>query len=92
VASPDPDRGEVVKAFIVLNNEYSKRKADRAALVKDIQDFCKRVAAPYKYPRKIEFVEADALPKTVSGKIKRAELRQRERKMALSASGGQAKL
>jgi acyl-coenzyme A synthetase/AMP-(fatty) acid ligase len=44
--------------------------------VRDIQDFVKRITAPYKYPREIEFV--DELPKTVSGKIRRVELRQRE--------------
>ncbi|XP_076067224.1 acyl-coenzyme A synthetase ACSM3, mitochondrial-like isoform X2 [Oratosquilla oratoria] len=75
VASPDPLRGEVVKAFILLaQNEY--RNMDRDQLAKELQDSVKKVTAPYKYPRKIEFVES--LPKTVSEKIRRVELRERE--------------
>ncbi|MBA2694240.1 MAG: AMP-binding protein [Rubrobacter sp.] len=72
VASPDEDRGSVVKAFVVLGKDYSPSDE----LVKELQDFCKTHTAPYKYPRKIEFV-AD-LPKTTSGKIRRVELRQSE--------------
>ncbi|MBV9440458.1 MAG: AMP-binding protein, partial [Candidatus Eremiobacteraeota bacterium] len=83
VGSPDPDRGNVVKAFVVLRppNEPS------AALVRELQDHCKRVTAPYKYPREIEFVAE--LPKTRSGKIRRVELRQAElrKKGATAASG-----
>lgn len=71
VASPDPDRGAVVKAFVVLRPGV----AGDAALVRALQEHVKRVTAPYKYPRQIEFVEA--LPKTVSGKIRRVELRGR---------------
>lgn len=83
VGSPDPDRGNVVKAFVVLRRGYEP--SDK--LVKDLQEHCKRVTAPYKYPREIEFVEE--LPKTRSGKIRRVELRQREleRKGATRASG-----
>ncbi len=72
VASPDEVRGEVVKAFIVLTGDH----APSAALVKEIQQFVKERTAPYKYPRKIEFIEE--LPKTVSGKIRRHELKMRE--------------
>ena len=72
VASPDETRGEVVKAFIVL----AKGHAPSDDLKKDIQAHVKSVTAPYKYPRRIEFV--DSLPKTVSGKILRVELRTRE--------------
>lgn len=72
VASPDDTRGAVVKAFIVLAPGHSASDA----LVQELQDHVKNVTAPYKYPRKIEFV--DALPKTVSGKIRRVELRGRE--------------
>lgn len=72
VAAPDPDRGSVVKAFVVLRPEV--RGDD--ALARRLQDHVKAVTAPYKYPRRIEFV--DALPKTVSGKIRRVELRARE--------------
>jgi acyl-coenzyme A synthetase/AMP-(fatty) acid ligase len=72
VASPDADRGAVVKAFVVLRD----RTAASDALAKELQDHVKRVTAPYKYPRRVEFVAE--LPKTVSGKIRRAELRKRE--------------
>ena len=72
VASPDDTRGAVVKAYIVLAPGHSPSDT----LAQDIQDHVKNVTAPYKYPRKIEFV--DALPKTVSGKIRRVELRARE--------------
>jgi len=66
---PDPDRGQVIKATVVLTAGY----AASDALKKELQDHVKRVTAPYKYPRIIEFV--DALPKTISGKIRRVEIR-----------------
>jgi len=72
VASPDETRGEVVKAFIVL----APGVVAEAALVKALQDHVKAVTAPYKYPRRIEFVQD--LPKTISGKILRRHLRARE--------------
>jgi len=72
VASPDPDRGSIVKAFVKLRP--GAEPGDR--LVTELQEHCKRVTAPYKYPREIEFI--DELPKTVSGKIRRVELRRRE--------------
>ena len=83
VGSPDVDRGNVVKAFVVLRAGYEPN----AALVRELQDHCKRVTAPYKYPREIEFVPE--LPKTRSGKIRRVELRQAElaKKGATAASG-----
>ncbi len=71
-ASPDPVRGEIVKAFIVLKPGYKPSEA----LVTEVQEFVKARTAPYKYPREIEFM--DELPKTVSGKIRRAALRSRE--------------
>ncbi|KAM4829341.1 acyl-coenzyme A synthetase ACSM3, mitochondrial [Thomomys bottae] len=74
VSSPDPIRGEVVKAFIVLNPDYKSQ--DQEQLKLEIQEHVKKTTAPYKYPRKIEFIEE--LPKTVSGKIKRSELRKKE--------------
>lgn len=74
VSSPDKDRGEVVKAFIVLNPEFLSH--DREQLIKELQHHVKSVTAPYKYPRKVEFVSE--LPKTVTGKIKRKELRNKE--------------
>jgi len=75
VASPDDIRGVIVKAYVILR---SKSKASEQ-LISEIQKHCKTVAAPYKYPREIEFVET--LPKTQSGKIKRKELREREIKI-----------
>jgi acyl-coenzyme A synthetase/AMP-(fatty) acid ligase len=72
VGKPDPDRGQIVKAFVILAPGYDASQA----LVVELQDHCKRVSAPYKYPREVEFV--DELPKTISGKIRRVELRQRE--------------
>jgi acyl-coenzyme A synthetase/AMP-(fatty) acid ligase len=72
VGKPDPDRGQIVKAFVIL--AAGQRGSDE--LVRELQDHCKRVTAPYKYPREIEFVEE--LPKTISGKIRRVELRERE--------------
>lgn len=72
VASPDQIRGEVVKAFIVLTDGYVPSEA----LIQELQELVKTRTAPYKYPRKIDFVRE--LPKTVSGKIKRKELKTRE--------------
>lgn len=74
IGSPDVIRGLVVKAFIVLKPGYRPSES----LIKDIQKHVKKVTAPYKYPREVEFVES--LPKTISGKIKRYELRERETK------------
>jgi acyl-coenzyme A synthetase/AMP-(fatty) acid ligase len=72
VASPDPERGEVVKAFVVLRAGHTPSDA----LARELQEHVKRVTAPYKYPRKIEFVAE--LPKTASGKLRRRLLRDRE--------------
>ena len=72
VGKPDPERGQIVKAFVILTPGH----AGSDDLVRELQDHCKRVTAPFKYPREIEFV-AD-LPKTISGKIRRVELRERE--------------
>ncbi|XP_071461862.1 acyl-coenzyme A synthetase ACSM1, mitochondrial [Marmota flaviventris] len=74
VSSPDPKRGEVVKAFIVLYPEFLSHDKDQ--LTKDLQQHVKSVTAPYKYPRKVEFVLE--LPKTITGKIKRSDLRKKE--------------
>jgi len=73
IGKPDALRGEIVKAFVVLAPGYSPSDA----LVAALQEHVKTVTAPYKYPREIEFVPD--LPKTISGKIRRTELRQRER-------------
>jgi acetyl-CoA synthetase/medium-chain acyl-CoA synthetase len=80
VASPDEIRGAVVKAFVILAPGYQPSPA----LIEELQEHVKRVTAPYKYPREIEFVTE--LPKTISGKIRRIELRQREE--ALKTIGG----
>ena len=66
---PHPIRGQVVKATIVLAKGYTPSEE----LKKELQDHVKRQTAPYKYPRIVEFV--DELPKTISGKIRRVELR-----------------
>ena len=73
VASPDEIRGSVVKAFVVLQDPEMKNSP---TIVKELQDHVKELTAPYKYPRSIEFL--DELPKTVSGKIRRVELRNAE--------------
>ena len=70
---PDEVRGQVVKATIVLSAEYKAQAGE--ALVREIQEHVKKVTAPYKYPRIIEFVEE--LPKTISGKIRRVEIRNK---------------
>ena len=70
IAKPDALRGEIVKACIVLAEGYEPSDE----LVIDIQDFVKRHSAPYKYPREVEFFKT--LPKTISGKIRRVELRE----------------
>ena len=73
---PDEVRGQVVKATIVLAQAYREQASDN--LIKEIQDHVKRVTAPYKYPRIIEFV--DELPKTISGKIRRVAIRDNKKK------------
>jgi acyl-coenzyme A synthetase/AMP-(fatty) acid ligase len=72
VSSPDPIRGEIVKAFVVLKPGV----VGDESLIAELQEHVKKATAPYKYPRRIEFVSD--LPKTISGKIRRVELRQRE--------------
>ena len=73
---PDEIRGQVVKATIILAKEY--KKLANETLVKEIQDHVKNITAPYKYPRIVEFV--DELPKTISGKIRRTEIREKDKK------------
>jgi 2-aminobenzoate-CoA ligase len=72
VASPDDERGQVAKAFVVLREEAT----GDAGLIEELQDFVKDRIAPYKYPRAIEFIEE--LPKTPTGKIQRFRLREQE--------------
>jgi acyl-coenzyme A synthetase/AMP-(fatty) acid ligase len=72
VGKPDPQRGQLVKAFVVLAPGHD----GTPELVRELQEHCRTVTAPYKYPREIEFTTE--LPKTISGKIRRVELRERE--------------
>ena len=72
VGKPDPERGQIVKAFVVL----APGAEGSDSLARELQDHVKRVTAPYKYPREVAFV--DELPKTISGKIRRVELREAE--------------
>jgi len=69
---PDELRGQAVKATVVLTKNYKPSKD----LVQELQDHVKKVTAPYKYPRIIEFVPS--LPKTISGKIRRVEIRDKD--------------
>lgn len=71
---PDDIRGMVVKATVVLAKEWKDKAGD--VLIKELQNHVKRETAPYKYPRIIEFV--DELPKTISGKIRRVEIRDKD--------------
>jgi acyl-coenzyme A synthetase/AMP-(fatty) acid ligase len=73
VAAPDSERGSVVRAVVVLCEGYENHYPSPAALARELQEHVKRETAPYKYPRIVEF--ARELPKTASGKVKRAQLR-----------------
>ncbi|HKV57081.1 MAG TPA: 2-aminobenzoate-CoA ligase, partial [Ktedonobacteraceae bacterium] len=70
VGVPDPQRGTIIKAFVVLRPDY----VGDAILIQTLQDFVKQSIAPYKYPRAIEF--CDALPRAGTGKVQRYRLRQ----------------
>jgi acetyl-CoA synthetase len=73
-AVPDPDRGQIVKATVVLSKNYEASEG----LAKELQEHVKKVTAPYKYPRIVEFVTE--LPKTISGKIRRVQIRDEDEK------------
>ncbi len=75
---PDPVRGVVVKATVVLTEEYKQSAGDE--LKKELQSFVKEQTAAYKYPRIVEF--SDELPKTISGKIRRVEIRENDEQAA----------
>ncbi|XP_068952165.1 acyl-coenzyme A synthetase ACSM2A, mitochondrial-like isoform X2 [Petaurus breviceps papuanus] len=83
VSSPDASQGEVVKAFVVLTPKFELHDQDE--LIRELQQHVKTSTAPYKYPRKVEFVSA--LPKTISGKIQRAQLRKDEWKQTTRTHG-----
>ena len=70
IGLPDAERGQIVKAFVVVKKDIV---AD-AAMAKTLQDFVKQTIAPYKYPRMIEF--RDSLPRTETGKLQRFKLRE----------------
>ena len=72
-AVPDPDRGQIVKATIVISKNYQPSEE----LAKELQEHVKKVTAPYKYPRLVEFVTE--LPKTISGKIRRVQIREEDK-------------
>ena len=72
--APDDIRGQVVKATVILSKDYKDKAGDE--LIKELQEHVKQVTAPYKYPRIIEFV--DELTKTISGKIRRVEIRDKD--------------
>ena len=78
VGAPDDERGQIVKAYVVLNQGF----APDAALTRTLQDYVKAAVAPYKYPRAVEYVAA--LPRTETGKLQRFELRRRAAKQAAS--------
>lgn len=85
IGSPDDIRGLIVKAFIILKPGFKPSDT----LTREIQNHVKNVTAPYKYPRAIEYV--DSLPKTISGKIRRKELREREMKKFANDNNGTKK-
>ena len=72
VGIPDEERGQIVKAFVILKPGYTANEQ----MVRALQDFVKANIAPYKYPRKIEFVSS--LPRTETGKLQRFRLRQQK--------------
>ncbi|CAF0722837.1 unnamed protein product [Didymodactylos carnosus] len=74
ISSPDVERSEIVKAFVVLNENYLNK--DKTDLIHQLQTYVKQQTAPYKYPRQIEFV--NELPKTTNGKLKRHVLKSNE--------------
>ncbi len=82
IGVPDDIRGAIVKAFVILKPGNTPSDS----LVRELQTHVKQVTAPYKYPRQIEFVAA--LPKTISGKIKRRELREQEIRKGSAENGG----
>jgi acyl-coenzyme A synthetase/AMP-(fatty) acid ligase len=84
IAAPDEVRGEIVKAYVVLAEDY----APGEELTKELQEHVKQVTAPYKYPRAIEYVKD--LPKTVSGKIRRGEIKKKEWDAVRNKEGGES--
>ncbi len=81
VGSPNVERGEIVKAFVVLSGDAGADSPQaQGALVRELQDFVKSQLAPYKYPRAVEFLES--LPLTATGKIQRGALRKLEKERA----------
>ena len=81
VASPDPERGNIVKAFVVLKPGAGDASS-KGSMTTVLQEFVKAQIAPYKYPREVEFVES--LPRTETGKVQRFKLRQMEKERKLT--------
>lgn len=79
IGVPDLERGNIVRAYVVLKEGFQPG----AELIKDIQDFSKKISAPYKYPRSVKFI--DALPRTPTGKVQHFVLRERAREEAAKA-------
>ena len=82
VPKPDPERGALVKAYVVLTDDYLGRPAD--ALTQALQEHVRSRLAPYEYPKEIEYVTQ--LPMTTTGKIQRAALRRLEQERAAAAA------
>jgi acetyl-CoA synthetase len=85
VPKPDPERGALVKAYVVLTPEFAQQPHD--AIIQALQDHVRERLAAYEYPKEIEFL--DELPMTTTGKVQRRVLRQREEEKAEQARGGQ---
>jgi len=88
VPSPDPERGAIVKAFIVLTPAVARSFDNDAALIAELQQHVRGQLAPYEYPKAIEFI--DQLPMTTTGKIQRRVLRLQEQEKAKAAGGAPA--
>jgi 2-aminobenzoate-CoA ligase len=79
IGAPDEERGQIVKAFVVLKRGH----APDIPMARELQEFVKRTIAPYKYPRAVEFL--DALPRTETGKLQRFRLRQTEQQRGVGS-------
>jgi acetyl-CoA synthetase len=80
VPKPDAERGNLIKAFVVLTENTLRSKANDAALIAELQQHVRGLLAPYEYPKEIEFI--DALPMTTTGKVQRRILRLLEEERA----------
>ena len=83
VPKPDAERGNLIKAFVVLTETTQRSTANDAALITELQQHVRGLLAPYEYPKEIEFI--DALPMTTTGKVQRRVLRLLEEERAKQA-------